>query len=129
MFESTVGFSASLNPLSDLKPERIHSWEAAFIQDLRPLFNLYDEDQHADLKLTWYHNTTHDVIERDTNLMFSNMDKQVIAGFELKDRSDNGSVLSDLSAGHMATNQDRDNSNLSHIDPTRGGEPTRGNEK
>src|SRR3546814_6937899 len=76
MFESTVGFSASLNPLSDLKPERIHSWEAAFIQDLRPLFNLYDEDQHADLKLTWYHNTTHDVIERDTNLMFSNLDKQ-----------------------------------------------------
>src|SRR3546814_4078719 len=57
MFESTVGFSASLNPLSDLKPERIHSWEAAFIQDLRPLFNLYDEDQHADLKLTCYHNT------------------------------------------------------------------------
>src|SRR3546814_1968167 len=75
MFESTVGFSASLNPLSDLKPERIHSWEAAFIQDLRPLFNLYDEDQHADLKLTWYHNTTHDVIERDTNLMFSNLDR------------------------------------------------------
>src|SRR3546814_14514450 len=35
MFESTVGFSASLNPLSDLKPERIHSWEPAFIQDLR----------------------------------------------------------------------------------------------
>src|SRR3546814_2112906 len=57
--------TCALPIFSDLKPERIHSWEAAFIQDLRPLFNLYDEDQHADLKLTWYHNTTHDVIERD----------------------------------------------------------------
>src|SRR3546814_20799226 len=60
---------------------------------------------HADLKLTWYHNTTHDVIERDTNLMFSNLDKQVIAGFELQARYDNGSFFSDLSAGHMATNK------------------------
>ena len=123
MFESTVGFSASLNPLEDLKPERIYSWEAAFIQDLRPLFNLYGEDQHADLKLTWYHNTTHDVIERDTNLMFSNLDRQVIAGFELQARYDNGSFFTDLSAGHMTTNKVCDESVAATMDPSRGRVP------
>ncbi|WP_228766459.1 TonB-dependent receptor [Pelagerythrobacter aerophilus] len=123
MFESTIGFSASLNPLADLKPERIHSWEAAFIQDLRPLFHLNGEHQHADLKLTWYHNTTHDVIERDTNLQFSNLDKQVIAGFELQARYDNGGFFTDLSAGHMTTNKACDESVAATLDPSRGRVP------
>ena len=123
MFESTIGFSASLNPLEDLKPERIHSWEAAFIQDLRPLFKLTGENQHADLKLTWYHNTTHDVIERSTHLQFSNMDKQVIAGFELQARYDDGGFFTDLSLGHMTTNKVCDESRAATIDPSRGRVP------
>jgi hemoglobin/transferrin/lactoferrin receptor protein len=119
MFESTIGFSASINPLQDLKPERIRSWEAAWIQDLRPLFHL-GEGQHADLKLTWFHNTTRDVIERSTNLMFSNLDKQVIAGFELQARFDNGSFFTDLSASHMTTNKVCDESVATQKDPARG---------
>ncbi|HEX7783916.1 MAG TPA: TonB-dependent receptor [Sphingobium sp.] len=123
MFESTVGFSASINPLADLKPERIHSWEAAYIQDLRPLLGLHGEDQHADIKLTWYHNTTHNVIERDTHLMFSNLDKQVIAGFELQARFDNGRFFTELSAGHMTTNKVCDESAAATLDPTFGRAP------
>ncbi|EPR18771.1 hypothetical protein M527_11425 [Sphingobium indicum IP26] len=119
MFESTIGFSASINPLRDLKPERIRSWEAAWIQDLRPLFRL-GEGQHADLKLTWFHNTTHDVIERSTGLMFSNIDKQMIAGFEMQARFDNGSFFTDLSASHMTTNKVCDESVATQLDPSRG---------
>ena len=122
MFESTIGFSASINPLRDLKPERIRSWEAAWIQDLRPLFRL-GEGQHADLKLTWFHNTTRDVIERSTGLMFSNVDKQVIAGFELQARYDNGSFFTDLSASHMTTNKVCDESVAVLMDPLRGRVP------
>lgn len=123
MFESTIGFSASINPLIDLKPERIKSWEAAFIQDLRPLFGLRGEDQRADLKLTWYHNTTHDVIERSTNLMFSNIDRHVIVGFELQARFDNGHFFTDLSIGHMTKNQVCEESRAATMDASQGRVP------
>ncbi|WP_447725701.1 TonB-dependent receptor domain-containing protein [Sphingomonas koreensis] len=123
LFESTIGFSASINPLADLKPERIHSWEAAFIQDLRPLFGLHGEDQHADLKLTWYRNITRNVIERDHHLMFSNLDRQVIAGFELQARFDNGRFFTDLSVGHMTTNRACDESIAATMDPSKGRTP------
>lgn len=123
MFESTIGFAASINPLANLKPERMRSWEAAFVQDLRPLLGLGGEDQHADIKLTWYHNTTRNVIERDTNLMFTNLDKQVIAGFELQARFDNGRFFTDISAGHMTTNKACDESIATQLDPSRGRVP------
>jgi hemoglobin/transferrin/lactoferrin receptor protein len=123
MFESTVGFSASVNPVRALKPERMKSWEAAFVQDLRPLFGLQGADQHADVKLTWYHNTTRNVIERDTHLMFSNLDKQVSAGFELQARYDNGYFFADLSAGHMTTNKACDESMAATMDPYLGRAP------
>jgi hemoglobin/transferrin/lactoferrin receptor protein len=123
MFESTIGFSASINPRANLKPERMRSWETAFIQDLRPLLGLGGEDQHADLKLTWYHNTTRNVIERDTNLMFTNLDRQVIAGFELQARFDNGRFFTDVSAGHMTTNKACDETIATRLDPSRGRVP------
>ncbi|EJU14156.1 outer membrane receptor protein [Sphingomonas sp. LH128] len=120
MFESTIGFSASINPFQNLKPERMKSWEAAFIQDLRPLFGLRGEGQRADVKLTWYHNTTHDVIERTSNLLFSNLDRQTIAGLELQARFDNGRFFTDISAGHMTKNQVCDEDVAVRIDTARG---------
>lgn len=120
MFESTIGFSASINPLQDLKPERMKSWEAAFIQDLRPLFGLRGEGQRADVKLTWYHNTTHDVIERTNNLLFTNLEKQTIAGFELQARFDNGRFFTEISAGHVTKNQVCDESVALNLDAARG---------
>lgn len=120
MFESTLGFSASINPFYDLKPERLRSWEAAYIQDLRPLFGLNGEDQHADIKLSWYHNTTRNVIERNNQLMFTNIEKQVISGFELQARFDNGRLFADIGAGHMTKNQVCDESVAALRDPSRG---------
>src|SRR3546814_14910108 len=65
MFESTVGFSASLNPLSDLKPERIHSWEEALLQDLRPPCHHYYEVPPVAPKLTWTPHPTHNSIHTE----------------------------------------------------------------
>lgn len=123
MFESTIGFSASLNPAGALKPEHIRSWEAAYIHDLRSLFGLRGDDQHADLKFTWYSNTTRNVIERDTQLMFFNLDRQEIAGLELQARFDNGRFFTDIGAAHMTRNKACDASFAIQSDPTRGRVP------
>ncbi|MEJ2459910.1 MAG: TonB-dependent receptor, partial [Novosphingobium sp.] len=100
MFESTIGFSASINPLQTVKPEHIYSGEAAYVQDLRDFFSL-SGDQHADLNLTWYRNKTRNVIERSTQLMFFNLDKQVIEGLELQARFDNGRFFTEIGAAHI----------------------------
>lgn len=123
MFESTVGFSASVNLRRELKPEHMYSWEAAAIQDLRPLFKLTGDDQHADLKLTWYSNLTHDVIDRDSSLMFSNIDRQLIGGLELQARYDNGGFFTEISAGHMTVNKVCDAEVAILTDPDKGRVP------
>lgn len=115
MFESTLGFSASYNPLSKLKPEHMHATEVAFVQDLRPLLHLHG-DQKADFKLTWYRNVTSNVIDRDRNLLFSNRDKQIISGIEAQARFDNGRLFADLGYAHTFTNKTCDQSTASTID-------------
>ncbi|RIV82250.1 TonB-dependent receptor [Aurantiacibacter xanthus] len=122
MFESTIGFSASINPLETLQPEHIYSWEAAYVQDLRDFFGL-GAGQHADLKLTWYRNTTRDVIERSTQLMFFNLEKQVIEGLELQARFDNGRFFTEIGAAHMLRNSACDASFAILKDPSRGRVP------
>ncbi|MEA1084439.1 TonB-dependent receptor plug domain-containing protein [Sphingomonas sp. CD22] len=124
MFESTLGFSASFNPLARLKPEHGYFREAAYIQDLRDLLALKGKDQRADLKLTWYRNTTHDVVERNTSLMFSNIERQVIEGLELQARYDDGRFFSDVSAAHMLVNKVCDESAALQRDPIRWRVPT-----
>ncbi|MBM7093466.1 TonB-dependent receptor, partial [Streptomyces sp. S12] len=53
MFESTLGFSASL-PVAPLKPERAYSYELAYLHD----FSRRLRADYADIKLTYYHHTT-----------------------------------------------------------------------
>lgn len=104
IFESTTGFSQSFNPTTPLRPEHMHSLEAAYIQNLQSLLNLHD-DQRADIRLTWYRNVTTDVIDRNTNLQSSNLDKQILSGLELQARYDRGSVFADFGYAHVFTNK------------------------
>ena len=115
MFESTLGFSASINLAQPLKPERIQSYEAAYIQDFSRLFGL-EGDQRADFKLVYFHNTVNDVIERGDNLRFENLDKQVIDGVELQARIDTGGFFFDLGAARIITNQVCDESRAARLD-------------
>jgi hemoglobin/transferrin/lactoferrin receptor protein len=105
MFESTIGFSASFDPLRELKPEHARLYELGFVRDLRSLFGLTGEDQRADAKLTFYRNHITNVIDRSTQLQFSNVEEQTIEGIEAEARYDNGRFYTQLGAGFMTKNQ------------------------
>jgi len=115
IFESTIGFSQSYNPLARVKPEHAHSLEAAFVQDLSSTLGL-GQGQRSDLKLTWYRNVTTDVIERDTNLVISNIDKQILSGIEVQARYDNGWLFGDFGYAHVFTNKVCDQSTATTLD-------------
>ena len=115
MFESTLGFSASVNLAQPLEPERIQSYEVAYIQDFSRLFGL-DGDQRADFKLVYFHNTVNNVIERGDNLRFFNLDRQVIDGLELQARIDTGEFFFDFGAARILTNETCDESRAAVLD-------------
>ena len=107
LFESTAGFGASPNFLRPLKPERIRAWEGAYIQDFSALFGLGGEDQRADFKLVYFHNTVRDVIDRtnEAGVGFVNYDRQVIDGVELQARLDTGRFFLTLGATRILTHK------------------------
>ena len=117
LFESTDGFGASPNFLRPLKPERIRAWEGAYIQDFSALFGLGGEDQRADFKLVYFHNTVRDVIDRtnEAGVGFVNYDKQIIDGVELQARLDTGRFFLSLGATRILTHEVCDESRAALI--------------
>ena len=117
LFESTAGFGASPNFLRPLKPERIRAWEGAYIQDFSALFGLGGEDQRADFKLVYFHNTIRDVIDRtnEAGVGFVNYDKQIIDGVELQARLDTGRFFLNLGATRILTHEVCDESRAALI--------------
>ena len=113
LFESTMGFSASV-PYLDLKPEHTFNTEVGYIFDARQLFK---NVRHADLKLSYFHHKTKDVIERDLNLVFSNMEQHVLEGLELQSRYDNGHIFADFSVAYNLENEvcDEDNAMKNYL--------------
>ncbi|WP_100188169.1 TonB-dependent receptor [Marinomonas sp. BSi20584] len=101
MFESTMAFSASQNPYG-VKPEHAHNWELAYVHDLTQWFS---SAEHADVKIAYYDNLTEDVIERDSNFKFNNVDEQKIRGIELSARYDNGRFFTGLGVNYTLQNE------------------------
>ena len=94
LFETTLGFSASQSGYG-LKPEHAKNWEIAYVFNMSDLFNI--KQGFADFKLAYFNHKTHDVIERNNQLKFTNMDLQKTAGWELASRYDHGKYFGDLS--------------------------------
>lgn len=94
LFETTLGFSASQSGY-DVKPEHARNWEVAYVYNMADLLKI--NDGFADIKLAYFNNNTRDVIERNNRLVFTNVDEQKIAGWELAARYDNGKIFSDIS--------------------------------
>ncbi|MEH6415971.1 TonB-dependent receptor [Pseudomonas sp. CGJS7] len=113
MFESTLGFSASL-PVAELRPEHAYNYELAYVHD----FSRALDAEYADLKLTYYHHKTENVIERSGQLQFSNIDKQTLRGLEFQGRYDNGRFFTDLSVARNLENEVCDQSVATINDPT-----------
>ncbi len=114
MFESVIAFGASINPFNNLKPEHVYSYELGYVHELGHLFAA---DTVADAKLTWYHRRTNDLIERDNNFLFSNIDKQTVQGVELQARFDNGRLFTDLAVAKILKNRVCDEHTAITIDP------------
>ncbi|MEJ8630381.1 TonB-dependent receptor [Sphingomonas sp. I4] len=123
MFESTLGFSSSFNPGVPLRPEHARLYEVGLVRDLRSLLHLTQADQRADLKLTFYRNHITDVVERSTNLQFSNIQEQTIAGIEAEARIDTGGFFTQLGAAFMTTNRVCDESAAALADRKNGSIP------
>ncbi|MEG3092160.1 TonB-dependent receptor [Sphingomonas sp. PB1R3] len=123
MFESTLGFSSSFNPGVPLRPEHARLYEVGLVRDLRSLLHLTQADQRADLKLTFYRNHITDVVERSTNLQFSNVQEQTIAGIEAEARIDTGGFYTQLGAAFMTTNRVCDESAAALADRKTGSIP------
>ncbi len=101
MFESTTAFSASINPYG-VKPEHSYNWELAYVHDLTQWFS---GAEYADIKLAYYDSLTEDVIERDNNFKFNNVDEQKIRGLELSMRYDNGRFFTNLGLNYTLQNE------------------------
>lgn len=116
MFESTLAFSASINPWG-LEPEHVHNWEVAYVHDLG---HLLSADTVADVKLAYYVRKTRDLIERNNSFMFDNIDKQTVRGLEFQGRYDNGRFFTDLGVARILENEVCDESTAVMLDPTLG---------
>lgn len=101
LFESTVGFSAMM-PYQAIKPEHAFNYEVGYVYDMRDLLS---SARNADIKLAYYYNKTKNVIERNQNLIFTNMDEQKLSGLELQSRFDNGAFFTDLSLAYNLKNE------------------------
>lgn len=117
MFESTIAFSSSLNPLYALKPEHAYNYELGYVHNLSGLFG---NTADADVKLAYYVHKTRNVIERDAYFLFDNIDKQTIRGIELQARFDNRRFFTDLGIARTLENEVCDESTAVLLDANRG---------
>jgi len=120
MFESTIAFSSSLNPLYPLKPEHAYNYELGYVHNLSGLFG---NTADADVKLAYYVHKTRNVIERDAYFMFDNIDKQTVRGIELQARFDNRRFFTDLGISRILENEVCDESSAVRLDADQGRVP------
>ncbi|AOM42915.1 TonB-dependent receptor domain-containing protein [Xenorhabdus hominickii] len=115
LFEDTVGFSGSKNNLigQHFKPERAKTTEVGFVYDFSQLVNA---ERHADVKLSYYNTVIENVFDRDNTYIFSQLDKQKLAGLELQARYDNGSFFTDIGLVYNMKNKVCDHNSVSRMD-------------
>ncbi|WP_256593556.1 TonB-dependent receptor domain-containing protein [Pasteurella bettyae] len=78
----------------------------------------------ADIKLSYYHNETKNVIDRDTEFRFVQLDKRTLEGIELQARYDNGDFFGDLGVEYHLKNKVCDANTAVELDPIQMRVPT-----
>ncbi|MDP8078802.1 TonB-dependent receptor domain-containing protein [Phocoenobacter skyensis] len=119
IFETTIGFSASadtvaLYPDAKLKPEKAQNIEIGYVHNFG---NYFDTPVKADLKLSYYHNVTKNVIDRNTEFRFVQLEKRTLEGLELQARYDNGDYFGDLGVEYHLKNKVCDPDSAVRLDP------------
>jgi len=121
LFGSLLSFSAGFNPYLDkLRPEHVYNYEIGYVHSFGHLLR---SGSMADIKLTGYVRKIHDLIERDMNLTFDNIDKQTMHGVEFQGRYDNRRFFTDLSISKVLKNKVCDESTAIILDRTFGRVP------
>ncbi|MFC3339598.1 TonB-dependent receptor [Paracandidimonas soli] len=72
---------------SGIRPERNQAWEIGYVQDLSHLF---EPLQVADVKVSYYHNTIRNFIDRNVQARAIQFDRKVMSGIEFQSRLDTG---------------------------------------
>ncbi|WP_040976148.1 TonB-dependent receptor domain-containing protein [Necropsobacter massiliensis] len=119
IFETTIGFSASPGTSArfkdaKLKPEKARNIELGYAYDFGHWFATPTK---ADIKLSYYHNVTKNVIDRDTEFRFIQLDKRKLEGIELQARYDNGDYFADLGFEYHLKNKVCDANTAVELDP------------
>jgi len=118
MFGSLLSFSAGFNPYMDkLRPEHAYNYELGYIYSFGHRLR---HGSIADIKLTGYVRKIRDLIERDLDLNFDNIDKQTMHGVEFQGRYDNGRLFTDLSISKTLKNRVCDESSALWLDMRHG---------
>ncbi|MGO3859348.1 MAG: TonB-dependent receptor domain-containing protein [Neisseriaceae bacterium] len=107
MFESTMGFSTMPRALVDIKPEHSRNFEVGYVHDLTQWL---PTAQASDLKLTYYDMTIKNVIERDVDMNFAQLDKQKNRGLELQARYDGTRFFGSVGVNYNLENKTCDES-------------------
>lgn len=103
LFATSYGFSG-FSPLNTrYKPEQATNIEFGCSHDLRHLFAKAPDK--ADIKISYYHNTVKDAIDRDFDFRFFQLDKWITSGVELQARYDNGLFFSELGIARRLKNK------------------------
>lgn len=100
LFENTLGFSGSKEAYS-LEPEHAFNNEVGYVHNLAGVLNA----DLADIKLSYYHHRTKNVIERAPSMRFSNIEQHTLQGVELQGRYDNGRFFGDISLAYNFENE------------------------
>lgn len=117
IFEDAIGFSggseANYTPPVYL-PERSHTIELGYVRNFQ---ELVAAENHADLRINYYNTVVTNAFDRDSRLVFTQVDKHNTAGLELLARYDNGWVFGDLGVDYRLKNEVCDEISLMAMDP------------
>ncbi|CAE15886.1 MULTISPECIES: TonB-dependent receptor domain-containing protein [Photorhabdus] len=116
IFEDTVGFSSGLidKPTRASKPERSKTVEVGYVHDLSQLLGA---ERNADIKFAYYNTVIENIFDRDSNFVFTQLDKQKLSGLELQGRYDNGSFFTHFGLSYNLKNKVCDKTASLMLDP------------
>ncbi|MDB6371908.1 TonB-dependent receptor domain-containing protein [Photorhabdus bodei] len=116
IFEDTVGFSSGLTdkPARAFKPERSKTVEVGYVHDLSQLLGA---ERNADIKFAYYNTVIENIFDRDSNFVFTQLDKQKLSGLELQGRYDNGNFFTHFGLSYNLKNKVCDKTASLMLDP------------
>lgn len=117
IFEDTVGFSGILGPAlwsENTQPERAKTIEVGYVRNMQQLLGA---ERFADIRINYYHTAIENAFERDSQMIFTQVDHHTTSGIELQARYDNGNYFGDFGLDYRLKNEVCDSASIAALDP------------